>query len=171
MTRLAYYPGCTLKTTAKNFEKSTLATAKLLNMRLVEPERWNCCGTVHALAKDDVMHHLAPIRNMIRVEELKEQDAVDNKKMVTLCAMCYNTLKRTNQVFNSDKDKKIASIKDRLGEALVKNQLINRDQLLKALKRRAHDKIPLGSILIEMGFISTDDLLKFLSSVFQRGTQ
>jgi heterodisulfide reductase subunit B len=106
MTRLTYYPGCTLKTTAKNFEESTLATANSLDMKLVEPERWNCCGTVHALATDDVMHHLAPIRNMIRVEELKEQDVVDNKKMVTICAMCYNTLKRANQVFNSDKDKK-----------------------------------------------------------------
>jgi heterodisulfide reductase subunit B len=106
VTRLAYYPGCTLKTTAKNFEKSTLATANILNMKLVEPERWNCCGTVHALATDDVIHLLAPLRNMIRVEELKEQGAVDNKKMVTLCAMCYNTLKRANQVFNSDKDKK-----------------------------------------------------------------
>jgi heterodisulfide reductase subunit B len=106
MTRYTYYPGCTLKTTAKNFDDSTKATAKALGIELVEPDRWNCCGTVYALASDDVMHHLAPIRNMIRVEELKEQDKVDNKKMVTLCAMCYNTLKRANQEFNSDSDKK-----------------------------------------------------------------
>lgn len=106
MTRYTYYPGCTLKTTAKNFEDSTLATAKALDIELVEPDRWNCCGTVHALATDDVMHHLAPIRNMIRVEELKEQGKVDNKKMITLCAMCYNTLKRSNQLFNSDNDRK-----------------------------------------------------------------
>jgi heterodisulfide reductase subunit B len=106
MTRYAYYPGCTLKTTSKNFEDSTLASSEMLNIKLVEPDRWNCCGTVHALATDDVMHHLAPIRNMIRVETLKEQDKVDNKKMVTLCAMCYNTLKRANQVFNSDNDRK-----------------------------------------------------------------
>jgi heterodisulfide reductase subunit B len=106
MTRYTYYPGCTLKTTAKNFEDSTIAISKVLGLEMVEPERWNCCGTVHALATDDVMHHLAPIRNMIRVEELKEQDKVDSKQMVTLCAMCYNTLKRANQGFNSDNDKK-----------------------------------------------------------------
>ena len=106
MTRYTYYPGCTLKTTSKNFEDSTLATAKALGIELVEPDRWNCCGTVYALATDDVMHHLAPIRNMIRVEELKEQGKVDNKKMVTLCAMCYNTLKRANDIFNTDSDKK-----------------------------------------------------------------
>ena len=106
MTRYTYYPGCTLKTTSKNFEDSTLATAKALGIELVEPDRWNCCGTVYALATDDVMHHLAPIRNMIRVEELKEQGKVDNKKMITLCAMCYNTLKRANDIFNTDSDKK-----------------------------------------------------------------
>jgi heterodisulfide reductase subunit B len=106
MIHLAYYPGCTLKTTAKNFEESTLASAKALGIELVEPKRWNCCGTVHALAKDDVMHHLAPVRNMLRVEEMYEAGLIDNKKMVTLCAMCYNTLKRSNQVFNDDSDKR-----------------------------------------------------------------
>ncbi|MFW6108952.1 MAG: CoB--CoM heterodisulfide reductase iron-sulfur subunit B family protein [archaeon] len=106
MIRYTYYPGCTLKTTSRNFEESTLASSNVLGIKLVEPERWNCCGTVHALATDDVMHHLAPIRNMIRVEELKAEDKVDNKKMVTLCAMCYNTLKRANNVFNSDSDRK-----------------------------------------------------------------
>jgi heterodisulfide reductase subunit B2 len=106
MTRLAYYPGCTLKTNARNFEDSTMATAEALGIELVEPDRWNCCGTVHALAKDDVMHHLAPIRNLIRIEELNARGAVDGKRVVTLCAMCYNTLKRSNQVFNQDSDKR-----------------------------------------------------------------
>jgi heterodisulfide reductase subunit B len=64
--KLTYYPGCTLKTTAKNFDESTVATARALDIELVEPERWNCCGTVHALASDDVMHYLAPIRNLIQ---------------------------------------------------------------------------------------------------------
>ncbi len=106
MTRIAYYPGCTLKTNARNFEASTLATAEALGIELVEPDRWNCCGTVHALAKDDVMHHLAPVRNLIRVEELSNQGAIDSRQVVTLCAMCYNTLKRSNQVFNQDSDKR-----------------------------------------------------------------
>jgi heterodisulfide reductase subunit B len=106
MTRYTYYPGCTLKTTARNFELSTIASVEKMGIELVEPDRWNCCGTVHALATDDVMHQLAPIRNMIRVEELLQSGKVDNKQMVTLCAMCYNTLKRANQVFNSDSDRK-----------------------------------------------------------------
>ncbi len=58
------------------------------------------------------------------------------------------------------------SAKDRLGEALVKHNLINPQQLEKALKRRSQVDLPLGSILIEMGFISTDELLDFLSKKF-----
>ena len=105
MTNIAYYPGCTLKTKAQNYEKSTTESMKKLDMNLVEPERWNCCGTVHALATDDVMHHLAPIRNLLRVEELQAEGKVDSGQMVTLCAMCYNTLKRANKAFNEDSDK------------------------------------------------------------------
>ncbi len=104
--KVAYYPGCTLKTTAKNFEVSTIAAAKVIGIDLVEPERWNCCGTVHALAQDDVMHHLAPIRNLLRVEEMYSEGIVDTKRVVTLCAMCYNTLKRSNRTFNEDSDKR-----------------------------------------------------------------
>lgn len=141
MTRYTYYPGCTLKTTAKNFEDSTLASSEVLGIDLVEPERWNCCGTVHALATDDVMHHLAPIRNMIRVEELKAEEKVDNKKMVTLCAMCYNTLKRANNVFNSDSDKKKKIHDIMYRENLKYSGGVEIVHLLEILREEGWDKI------------------------------
>lgn len=55
---------------------------------------------------------------------------------------------------------------DLLGEVLIKSGLISREQLQKALSRRAQVDLPLGSILIEMGFLRTDDLLAFLSKKF-----
>lgn len=112
--KLSYYPGCTLKTTAKSFDVSTIAAAWALGIELVELPRWNCCGTVHALAKDDVMHYLAPIRNLVRVEEMESLGLVDEKRAVTQCAMCYNTLKRANAAANDDaeKMKKIRDIMD-----------------------------------------------------------
>ncbi len=90
MTRIAYYPGCTLKNTAKNFEISALAVAQKLGYEFVELPNWNCCGTVYSLASDDLMHQLAPIRNLLRTEE------AGFDRVVTLCSMCYNTLKRAN---------------------------------------------------------------------------
>jgi heterodisulfide reductase subunit B len=94
--KVSYYPGCTLKSNAKNFEDSALCSLKELGLDVKELDRWNCCGTVYSLATDDLMHHLASIRNLIRVKEA-ESDSV-----MTLCAMCYNTLKRVNEKVKAD---------------------------------------------------------------------
>ena len=97
--KISYFPGCTLKTTARNFEDSALASLKVLGVDLVELSRWNCCGTVYSLATDDLMHHLAPVRDLIRV---KEEGA---STVVTLCSMCYNTLKQANELVKADSEK------------------------------------------------------------------
>jgi heterodisulfide reductase subunit B len=97
---LCYYPGCTLKTTAKNFEKPAIASVENLGYKMIELPRWNCCGTVHSLATDDLMHHLAPVRTLIRVLE------TGSDKVVTLCAMCYNTLKQTNRIMLEDAERR-----------------------------------------------------------------
>jgi len=88
--KLLYYPGCTLKTSAKNLEKSAFAVMEALGHELVEMEDWNCCGVVASLTDDDLMHHLAPLRSLIHVEDAGED------KVITLCDMCCNTLKQTN---------------------------------------------------------------------------
>ncbi|MCD6117173.1 CoB--CoM heterodisulfide reductase iron-sulfur subunit B family protein [bacterium] len=96
--KIPYFPGCTLKTTAKNFEISALEVSKVLDIELIELPKWNCCGTVTSLTSDDLMHHLAPIRDLIRVEEMNESGLVDNEfRVVALCTMCFNVLKRSNQ--------------------------------------------------------------------------
>jgi heterodisulfide reductase subunit B len=89
--KLSYFPGCTLKANAKNFEESALCALKKLGLEVEELRRWNCCGTVYSLAADDLIHHVAPVRNLI-FSKVAKADA-----LVTLCAMCYNTLKRTNE--------------------------------------------------------------------------
>ncbi len=101
-TRLPYYPGCTLKTTAKNLEDSALAVAETLGMELVELPRWNCCGVVSSLTDDDLMRHIAPIRNMVRAQEMSDAGLVDDKRMVTLCSMCFNALKWSNARIGGD---------------------------------------------------------------------
>jgi heterodisulfide reductase subunit B len=97
MHRLPYYPGCTLKTTAANFEISAIASARTLGTELIEIPRWNCCGTVFSLTSDDLIHHVAAIRNLIRVQEMNREGTVDDEyRLVTLCSMCFNTLKRAD---------------------------------------------------------------------------
>ena len=138
---IAYYPGCTLKTTAKEFDISTRASTKALGINLVELPRWNCCGTVHALARDDVMHHLAPLRNLLRVEEAQQSGIVDEKRVVALCAMCYNTLKRSNQAFNADSDKAGKVRESMNNEASVYSGQVEVEHLFETLRTFGWDKV------------------------------
>lgn len=95
--KVPYYPGCTLKTKAANFETSALAVAERLGIELVELPRWNCCGTVYSLADDDLIHHVAAVRNFVRVQEMNADKLVEDEyRLVTLCSMCFNTLKQAN---------------------------------------------------------------------------
>jgi heterodisulfide reductase subunit B len=88
--KISYYPGCTMKNHARNFEESTLFALGELGVEVEELKRWNCCGTVYSLAADDVMHRVAPVRNLIRAKE------ANTDQLMTACSMCYNTLKRAN---------------------------------------------------------------------------
>ena len=89
-----------MKTRAKNFEDSAIASMAALGINLNEIPRWNCCGAVYSLADDDLIHQLAPVRDLIRVKE-QEQG-----KVVVLCSLCFNTLKRANLLMRNDAEKR-----------------------------------------------------------------
>jgi len=94
--RTAYYPGCTLKFKARNLESSALASLEALGVAVAEMERWNCCGAVYSLSDDDLIHLLAPVRDLIRVKDM------GYNKVMTICSMCYNTLARANKLMKED---------------------------------------------------------------------
>jgi len=98
--KISYYPGCTLKTKAKNLETSALASLDVLGVEYEELPRWNCCGAVYSLADDDLIHIIAPVRDLIRVKER------GNDTVITLCSMCYNTLARANELMKNDEEKR-----------------------------------------------------------------
>jgi len=98
MNQTRYFPGCSLKETARSFEMSALYVMERLGRPLVELDRWNCCGTVFSLTADDLMHHLASVRNLIRAQEAGAHE------LVALCAMCYNTLGRVGRRVSTDRE-------------------------------------------------------------------
>ena len=95
----AYYPGCTLKTQAKGLELSALASLERLGVRYRELEKWTCCGTVYSLASDDAMRQVAQVRILAKAE------SAGFSRILTLCSMCYNTLKRTNMLVRSNPER------------------------------------------------------------------
>ena len=100
--KLGYYPGCTLKTKAANLEKAAMASLDHLGVEYKELSRWNCCGAVFSLSDDDLIHQVAPVRNLIRAA----QEGCDT--VVTICSQCYNTLARANLVVREDEEKRVA---------------------------------------------------------------
>lgn len=90
MKHIAYFPGCTHNTNGRNMESSGKAVLETLGYQLEEMPEWICCGTVFGLSEDDLFHQVAPIRNLARVENAGDDT------LITMCAMCYNTLGRAN---------------------------------------------------------------------------
>ncbi|NHJ86590.1 MAG: heterodisulfide reductase, subunit B [Asgard group archaeon] len=97
--QIAYYPGCTAKSYAKYMDSTAREAMKTLGFELVELQDWICCGTFYGLADDNLYSQLAPIRNMIRTKQ------AGFSSVVTICSMCYNTLKRANNLFQNDEEK------------------------------------------------------------------
>ena len=98
---IGYYPGCTLKTKAKNLEDSALACLAALGVEVTELPRWNCCGAVFSLSNDDLIHHVAPARDLIRAKD------AGHTRLVTLCSMCYNTLARVNRIMKGETEEDV----------------------------------------------------------------
>jgi heterodisulfide reductase subunit B len=98
--KIAYYPGCTMKTKAANLEIAAVEALRVLGVEFTELERWNCCGAVFSLAEDDLIHHVAPVRNLIRAQQ------EDCDTVVTICSQCYNTLARANLLVRGDEEKR-----------------------------------------------------------------
>jgi heterodisulfide reductase subunit B len=146
--KLSYYPGCTLKSKARNLEEAALGALEELGIEYQELPRWNCCGAVFSLADDDLIHHVAPVRNLIRAME-QGSDVV-----VTLCSQCYNVLARANQLVREDEEKRktlnlfMTEEPDYNGEVEVQHLLpFLRDHLgWDALKEKV--KVPLGGLKV-----------------------
>ena len=94
--KLSYYPGCTLKANARHFEDSARKALDKLDFQLEEMKDWVCCGTVFSMTSDDLMLQLSSIRNLLRAEK---QNLTE---LVTLCSMCYNTLRQSKDFVESD---------------------------------------------------------------------
>jgi len=146
--KISYYPGCTLKTKAKNLDRAAIASLEALGVEVEEIDRWNCCGAVYSLTADDLIHMVGPVRNLIRA---KEQGA---DKLVTLCSMCYNTLARANQLMREDTVKRDTINRfmddeiDYAGEVEVVHYLSFLEQEIGWEKLKAEVKTPLSDLKV-----------------------
>lgn len=87
--KYTYYPGCTLRTKAKDLDAYARASALALGFELEEVSEWQCCGGVYPLGSDEIATKLSSVRVLNEAKQ-KGQD------LVTLCSACHHVIKRVN---------------------------------------------------------------------------
>ncbi len=93
----SYFPGCTLKTKAKDLDRYARECAKALGFELEEIENWQCCGGVYPLGSDEIATKLASVRALNDAKE-KGQD------LITVCSACHHVIKRVNDDMKNVED-------------------------------------------------------------------
>ena len=93
--KISYYPGCTLKTKAKELDKWARASALKLGVEMDEIENWQCCGAVYPTAKDEIATKLSAVRALDYAKN-------NGGKLLTLCSACHNVIKRVNDDMKND---------------------------------------------------------------------
>jgi heterodisulfide reductase subunit B len=94
---IPYFPGCTLSTKAKNYDRSGRAVAEALGLGLEELPEWQCCGATFPLMLDDSMALIAPTRILYQAQQAGE-------RVTTLCSICFNVLRRSQALLERDEE-------------------------------------------------------------------
>ena len=84
----AYYPGCALESTAREYNQSVLAVCRALGIELLELPDWSCCGASSAHMTDSRLGHALPARELAQADNQGLDIAV-------ACPACYQRLKST----------------------------------------------------------------------------
>jgi heterodisulfide reductase subunit B2 len=95
MMNYAYYPGCSAESTARDQYMSINEVAKSLDIELIEPKGWTCCGSTPAHNTDKLLSIALPAANLLKAQKM-------GLDMVVFCAACYNRMKVANHEIKND---------------------------------------------------------------------
>lgn len=93
----SYYPGCTLKTKAKELDEYARKSAEALGITMEEIPDWQCCGGVYSTASDEIASKLSSVRALVAARD-------KGQELLTLCSACHNVLKRVNNEIAENED-------------------------------------------------------------------
>lgn len=97
--KYSYYPGCSLHATAIEYDRSTVAVFRALDVELEELPDWNCCGASSGHSLSGLSAVTLPARNIA----LAQETGLD---LLAPCAACFNRLKVAERTLNSDQERR-----------------------------------------------------------------
>lgn len=93
--KFAYYPGCSLHATGIEYDESTRAVFRALDVGLDELDGWNCCGASSGHSLSALAATALPARNIALAQEA-------NLDLLAPCAACFNRLKVAEHTLKTD---------------------------------------------------------------------
>ena len=85
--KYAYFPGCSLHSTGKEYDHSLKAVCKALDIQLESIPNWLCCGSTPAHATSRLLAAALPMKNIADFEK------AGFKELVVPCAACFSRFK------------------------------------------------------------------------------
>ena len=110
MSTIGYYPGCSLRGTAAEYDRSLKAVAGKLGVELKEVPGWVCCGASSAHAID----HATTLA--LAADTLAKARKAGMEQILAPCAMCYQRLAVAVEEFKHKPDL-AASTMEAMGES------------------------------------------------------
>lgn len=93
--RFAYYPGCSLEGSAKEYDESLRAVMASVGVEFVEIKDWNCCGASATHAATPLLRVLLPARNLLKAESM-------GLDVIAPCAACFLRLKEAKRTLEKN---------------------------------------------------------------------
>jgi heterodisulfide reductase subunit B2 len=95
--KYAFFPGCSLESTAWDFDRSTRAVCRALAIELEDIPGWVCCGSTPAHASSASLAVALPVLNLQKAQAA-------GAPVMTACASCYARLRTANHTVRNEPD-------------------------------------------------------------------
>ena len=95
--KVSYFPGCTLKTKAKDLDTYARKSLEVLGITLEEIDNWQCCGGVFTTSRDEIATKLSSVRALSQANK-------KGQPLVSVCSACHNVIKQTNDAMINDQE-------------------------------------------------------------------
>jgi heterodisulfide reductase subunit B len=109
LLEFAFFPGCSVASTASESSQSLLRVCEALGFHLTELPDWNCCGSSSAYIVDPELGLQLTARNL----SLADPD----KPLLVMCPRCLHHLRHVHDSLSRDRDLR-RSLERRLGRGI-----------------------------------------------------
>lgn len=97
MLKVAYFPGCSLSSTAKEYDIATRLICEDLEIGLIEIPEWVCCGATTAHITSELTATALPAKSLMWA---KKHDLT----ITSPCSACYSRLKLSSHSLEHDEN-------------------------------------------------------------------